>query len=106
MYFFFFVCSRLDVRVNKVVVLIFRFREFLPAAEGAVGRVDCDGQEVFQYADHDIKIYWSLGLGFEAGHISAEMVLAHREVEVHCVVRVRIRLKCQSAKSSGSPDVI
>jgi hypothetical protein len=34
------------------------------------------------------------------------MVLAHREVEVHCVVRVRIRLKCQSAKSSGSPDVI
>jgi hypothetical protein len=45
MYFFFFVCSRLAVHVNKVVVPIFRIRKFVPAVEGSVGRVDCDGQE-------------------------------------------------------------
>ena len=115
------------MHVNKVVVPIFRLRKFVPAAEGAVGRVDCDGQEVFHDADRDIaKIYWSHGLDFEAGLITAEMVLAHREVEVCCVVctltvdvgclskakRISLRSVCvscleyQSAKSSGSPAVM
>ena len=61
------------------------FRKFVVATEGAVGGVGSDGQEVFQNADLDIgKIDWSLGIAARLAY--AEMVLAHREVEVCCVV--------------------